>query len=88
MHPEIIRDKCRHIIKKLISNQGFAVMFLASAIHITGMKKRIYNLCHLLISTAVIVTGPRKPDGRGFHPEASNKPFLLFSLRLAGMLVL
>ncbi len=38
--------------------------------------------------TGVKVTGPNKPDGKGFHSDALNKPFFTFSLLLAGILVL
>jgi hypothetical protein len=38
--------------------------------------------------TAVIVTGPDNPEGKGFHALASKSPFFVFSLILAGILML
>jgi len=62
----------------------------SSPIHLYSLVLR-FNVVKLVLyskATGVNVTGPDKPEGRGFQDDALNKPLTAFSRFRAGILVL
>ena len=74
-------------MKKVFLLATAALLVTAVTFADNGKKKKSVNF-HVIHLTCIKVTGPDKPDGCDFQPDASNKPFFEFSLLRAGILVL